>query len=317
MIKRIKNGLSKRKVKIFSLFLLCSGLAWFLSNLSELYTHRATFNMEYVNIPDSLLLTKTSQDKIDVKLRASGFQFLWFNFLTKKIAVDLSAMESLDSRYFVTRGIYKKQIERQLANSMSLLEIDSDTLFFDFFKVYTKEVPIKPVLQISMAQNYLLDGKLNIDPNTIKVTGPKNEIDTLHVVRTEPMVLPDLTSDFSKRLVIPKPESLKNTAFSLQNVNISGKVSRFSEKIIDVPVEVIGIPEGTSIKTFPNVVSILCKAKVTRLKKLNATDFQLVADYTAIEGSGKTMLLALVREPGDIHSARLLETQVEYILKRE
>ncbi|MGB5818237.1 MAG: CdaR family protein [Saonia sp.] len=317
MITRIKNSLSKRKVKIFFIFLLCSGLAWFLSNLSEAYTSRATFDMEYTNVPDSLLLTGVSQDEIDVKLRASGFQFLWFNFTNKKVAIDLSTLDYKGSTYFISQNSYKKQIEKQLSNSMLLLEMDNDTLFFDFFKVFSKEVEVKPILQIDLAQNYLLDGKLLIEPQMITVTGPENEIDTIKVVRTEAMVLSDLTSDFSSTLNLHRPENLKNTKYSLNAIKVSGKVSRFSERIIDVPVQVINGPEETTVKTFPNVVSILCKAKINVLKNLSASDFQLIVDYGSIESNSNTLPLVLRNKPEDVHSARPLETQVEYILKRE
>lgn len=318
MIKRIKNGLSKRKVQIFLLSLLCSGLAWFISNLSESYTNRAVFEIEYTNTPDSLLLTKVFKDKIEVKLKASGFQFLGFGFSHKKVKVDLSALEKADSKYFVPQSSYVRQIERQLSSSMTLLEIDRDTLFFDFHKIYSKEVPVRPKVEIQMAQNYLLDGKLIIEPNVVTITGPKNEIDTIDMVETQAMIFPDLTSNFSRTLNLDMPLTLKNTVLSLRAVQVSGKVSRFSEKIIDVPVQVINLPQGTKIKTFPNVVSILCKAKIDRLKNLNATDFQLIVDYSSLEGnSAKTLPIELKEKPTDIHSARLLENQVEFILRRE
>ena len=109
-----------------------------------------------------------------------------------------------------------------------------------------------------------------------------------------------------------------NTNFSETSVSISGKVSRFSEQIIIVPVEVINLPQGVQINTFPNSVSVLCKAKIDQLKELNASDFQLIADYNSIIGnSSNTLTLELRIRPNNINSAVPLETQVEYILKRE
>lgn len=317
MITRIRKGLSKRKVKIFLLFLLSSFLAWFISNLSESYEDRATFQLEYINVPDSLFLTRASKNEIEVRLRANGFQFLWFNFRPKRVKVNLSAMGKRDRKYFVLHDSYKNQIDRQLSGSMRLLDMDRDTLFFQFFKVYSKEVPVKPVIELNLAQNHLLDGKLILEPDKVTITGPKNEIDSILVARTEALILPELSSDFSHTLSLNKPKTLENTSYSQNTIKISGKVSRFSEKIIEVPVQVINVPEGAEIKTFPNVVSLLCKAKIGQLKDLGAADFQLIADYERAGNSKKTLLLEVGRKPEGIHSVRLLETQVEYILKRE
>ncbi len=317
MLKRIKSGLNKRKVKIFLLFLICSGLAWFISKLSDSYTSRTTFDLVYTNVPDSLLLTNASKKYVDVKLKASGFQFLWFNFKNKKVKIDVSAMEYRGSSYFVPQNVYTRQIDRQVG-SMTLLDIDKDTLFFRFSEVYNRKVPVISSASIELVQNYLLQGGVLLQPDSITVRGPKNEIDTIKEVQTLKMVLPEIASDFSKNISLYKPAALKNTTFSENTVRISGKVFLFSEKEIKVPVTVVNLPEETQVKTFPSTVTILCKAQRDALKDLKASDFELIADYASVKDNGNnTMGLQLRKKPKTVFSTRLLEIEVEFILSRE
>lgn len=318
MIDKIKRSLKKRKVKIFLLFLLCSGLAWFISNLSEDYVHNAVFNLEYVNVPDSLLLDKASRNSVNVKLRAVGFQFLGFNFKNKSVKIDLSRIARTASRAYIPQEVYRGQIERQLSGSMTLLEMDRDTLFFDFLKLQSKEIPVIPQIQLDLAQNYLLDGDLEVRPEKITLKGPKKEIDTIQSVRSSKLDLKGLTTDFTRKAMIVRPQELKHTTFSSQSVSIKGKVARFSEKMIQVPIEVINLPEGIRIRTFPDSASILCKAKIKELRNLENSDFQVVADYGPTnDDNSKTLSLKLSKKPDSIYSAQLLETEVEFILKRE
>ncbi|WP_422079782.1 YbbR-like domain-containing protein [Ulvibacterium sp.] len=318
MIDKIKRSLKKRKVKIFLLFLLCSGLAWFISNLSENYVHNAVFNLEYVNVPDSLLLDKASRNTVNVKLRAVGFQFLGFNFKNKSVKIDLSKVAGITSKPYIPQEVYRRQIERQLSGSMTLLEMDRDTLFFDFLKLQSKEVPVKPQIKLDLVQNYLLDGDLEVRPEKITIKGPREEIDTIQSVRSSKLDLKDLTTDFAKKAMIIRPEQLKYTTFSSESVSIKGKVARFSEKMIQVPIEVINLPEGTQIRTFPDSASILCKAKIKELRNLENSSFQVIADYGLTEeDNAKTLSLQLSKKPENIHSANLLEAEVEFILKRE
>ncbi|PCJ94055.1 MAG: hypothetical protein COA50_12915 [Flavobacteriaceae bacterium] len=314
----IAKGFSKRKVKIFLVFLLCSSLAWLLSNLSEPYTSNTTFNLGFEEVPDSLLLTNVSKNRIRVKLKASGYQFLSFGFKRKNVSINLSSIQKIGSTYFVPQRVYKAQIERQLSNSIALLDLDNDTIFVDFFKVYSKEVPVISVIDLVLAPNHLLEGELLINPSTVIVKGPKSEIDSITGVRTTEMVLTELTSDFSHDIALIKPAEIVNTEFSIKSVNISGTVSKFSEKIIKVPVEVINLPDGLIMQTFPNTVSILCKAKLEELRVLGASDFLLSVDYHAIkEGSTNILPLQLLKKPEKVHSAVPMETQVEYILRKE
>ena len=199
MIRELKSGLQRRKVKIFLIFLLCSFAIWLISRLSETYTSTAEFRLEFTNVPDSLLLTEASKDKIDVRLRASGFQFLGFNFNQKKVTIDLSSVDQDQSTYFVTQQIFRNQIERQLSGSMALLDVDRDTLFFDFQRLFSKEVRVKPNITINLGPNYLLDGKLLLEPETVVVSGPMEEIAQIEELTTLEMVLSDLTDDFESR----------------------------------------------------------------------------------------------------------------------
>ena len=81
---QIKKSFQKRKVKIFLVFLLFSSVAWFITRLSENTTGRAVFNVDYINIPDSLQFIGASKNKIVVQLKASGFTFtLYLRVLIK------------------------------------------------------------------------------------------------------------------------------------------------------------------------------------------------------------------------------------------
>ena len=143
-------------MKIFFVFLLCSALIWFINNLSQSYIGNAVFDLEFVNVPEGFLFEKASKNSVDVKLRSGGFQFLRFNFTNKKVQIDLSELENKSSTFFAPPDTYRKQIEKQLPGSMSLLEIDRDTLYFEMLAVKSKKVPVKPRVVMNLAKNYLL-----------------------------------------------------------------------------------------------------------------------------------------------------------------
>lgn len=318
MIKNIKRVLKKRKAKVFFAFLGCSAAIWFINALSQTYVSTAAFNLEYVNFPEGYLFKGASKKEMDIKLRAGGFQFLGFNFKKKKVSIDVSEAEKNDGKFYVPENDYRTQIEKQLTGSMALLAIDSDTLFLDMLPVITKSLPVRPRVKMNLARNYLLDGEIRMVPDTISVTGPKDEIDSITQIRTEQITLPDLTSDFSEELAVFKSPKLKNTTYSPTTVKLSGEIARFSEKIFEVPITVVNLPEDLEVKTFPDRVSVICKAKINRLKELEQTDFKVVADYGAKNSKASEELpLELREKPEGLHSIKLRENEVEYIIKRK
>ncbi|MET6990359.1 CdaR family protein [Sediminicola arcticus] len=319
MIKKTNNGLQKRKIKIFSLFLLCSGLAWFVSNLTEQYTSTSSFKLEYINVPDSLLFKGSSKDQLEVKLKCSGFQFLRFKFTPKVVQLDLSYIKKRGAKFYLPQEACVKQIEGQLPSSISLIDVDNrDTLYFALYRLYSKTVPVVSRLKIDYAQNYMVDGSLKMEPTEVTLSGPKYEIDTIRNVHTRNAILKEVTDDFSKKLSIVKSNKLVNTKYSSSKVKITGKVARFSEKIIEVPVEVINLDGDMEIKTFPNKISVLCKGKVESLKKIKVADFRVVADFNTVKETRSTMItLNLKNKPEGLFDCKLLEKEVEYILNKQ
>lgn len=318
VLEKIKSGLKKRKVKVFLIILLFSTLAWFINNLSFSYNNDTSFELEYVNTPEELLLTNEPQKFIDIKLKALGFQFLGFELNKKKVLIDLSKMKRKDSTYYISPDLYRKQIENQLPNSMTLLEIDEDTLFFDFTSLITKEVPVIPRLNFSLASNFMLDNAIKTSPSVITLKGPKNEIDTIKSVRTAYLELLNVDRDFSKNVSLIKPRELATTVFSPRTVSISGNIFRFSERIIEVPVKFINLPDGVKARTFPDKVQVLCQGKLENIKAVEDNDFEVVADYERVSGAENNMLSIELKEyPIDINKARLLVDEIEFILRRK
>ncbi len=270
--------------------------------------------MEFTNIPDSLLFLSATKDHIDVKLRANGFMFLRFKLAEKKIGVDLSSVKRIGTNYYIAPYIYRKKIERQLQKSGTIVEMDMDTVFFSFDTIYSKTIFVDPKVKIDLALNFVLEGELKIEPRTIRVTGPKREIDSIKSIRTQEKKLSNLSSNFVERLRLIKPKTLKNTVFSKEYVVVSGKISRFSEKIIKIPVETINVPEGMEIKTFPHEIPVLCKAKLEDLKGLDVSDFKIVADYNS-KNKRSGLSVELIDKPKTLLDAQLMEVRVSYILK--
>jgi hypothetical protein len=314
----VKNELKKRKFKLFLIFVLCSAFAWFISKLSETYTNRTEFVLSFENAPDSVLLGDGSKDKVIGTLRGTGFQFLGYNLEHKKIKIDLAKMQTKNGKYYIPKEYCKNQIEKQLPSSLTLLEINGEEIYLDLFKVEHKEVTVTSRVSLNLAQDYLIDGKLHIEPEQIVIKGPKNEIDTISTVYTQKVSVDDIHADFNIRVPLLLPAQLRNTKFSSSFVRIAGQVARFSEKLIEVPIKVINLPPGFQIRTFPDKVTVVCQAKIDDLKKIGPSDFQIIADYNEKNDDHSNILVVrLEKKPQGLHAATLAETKIEFILKKE
>lgn len=318
MIKKIGKHLKKRKVKIFSIFLLVSSLAWFINKLSESYTSNTTFKLNYYNVPEGYLLKSVTKENLDVKLQAIGFQFLSFGLSAKEIAIDLSGEEVKNSKFSLSVKQIQKQVEKALPNSMVLKDLDKENIDFELVKIITKSIPVNANIKLTLQKNCMLDGAIVLEPNSIEVTGPENEIDTLRNLKTALVELSNIGEDFSKRTKIITPKVLKNTTYSTENIIVKGDVSRFSEKIINnIPIKIVNLPKDTIVKIFPDRVKILCKAKLEVLKKISEKDFVVTANYNNMLQGKEKVALKIISAPNEVYSAALLENKATYIISKQ
>jgi hypothetical protein len=287
-----------------------------VSKLSELQTERSSFLLEFTNVPDSLILHKDYQKNISIRVRGSGFQFLGLQFGKPRMAISLAELRQYNQRYYLPRHLFLSQIESQLPGSMDLLEVDGDTLFVDFLAIHSRKVPVVGNINIELGQNHLLDGAIQVEPDSITVYGPKSEIDSIRRVVTSRAILKNIREDFEVQVGVRKPETIEYSTFSDSIVKLSGRVFRFSERILEVPVKVINLPEGTEIKTFPATIRVLCKARINQLKELDPGDITLIADYEKFDSASSYLEVRLEEKPEWVDAAQLLEDRVEFILKR-
>jgi len=315
--KKVLKGATKRKVKVFVVLLVSSFVAWLISQLSEIYTERITFELEFTNVPDSLMLMSASSNEVRLTVRGSGWQFLGSRFSSGQLSIDLGEVVNSNSKYYLREQNYRDQVASALPEAMSIVQMDTDTIFFDFSRLIDKKIPVEPDLKLQLAQNYLLEGEIEVIPDSIVVRGPAQELDTLMQVFTERIELTDVSENLERTLKLIRPVSLANTRFEIEEVKVKADVFRFSEKILDVPVEVVNLPEETQVRTFPNSVEVLCKARLDQLKELSPSDFRVVADLQEVQENSTFLPIRLVQKPEDVPNAQLLQVQVEFILKRE
>lgn len=314
---KVLKGSTKRKIKVFAILLTCSFAAWFISQLSETYTDKVTFDLIYTRLPDSLMLMGASHKEATLTVRGSGWQFLGSRFSSKNLNISLEKVYYNGVRYYLREQDYRQQLSSVLPGDMSIVQIDADTLFFDFSRLVKKKVPVIPDIHLELAQNYLLEQQPRVFPDSVVLIGPAQELDTVREIRTVLLELTGLSDSFERMLLLDKPAALANTNMGVSEVQVRGEVFRFSEKILDIPVEVIGLPAGTQIRTFPDKVEVLCKARLETLKEISPSDFRIVVNLEEMQENSAFLPVHLEHQPEGIPSIQLLQQQVEYILKRE
>ena len=88
--KRYKKGLpSKNRLRFFLFFVFISFSFWISTKLSNSYKVQQTFNIEWINIPEGVIISENNRE-LNVSIKASGIEIILYRLFYNIIKIDLN-----------------------------------------------------------------------------------------------------------------------------------------------------------------------------------------------------------------------------------
>mgnify|MGYP005991211527 CR=1 FL=1 len=302
--------------KAFSIALLFAVLFWLLIKMSKEYKSVISFPVEYVNIPQNKLIQKEPLQQIEIQIKASGFRLFGLNILKTKIELDARRLlRKSDSDYYFLLQNQKIDIQNQITNKYIVDQIVQDTVYLNLGTLTSKKVPVLGNFDLSYKLGHHLIGAIKISPDSILVSGPKDQIDTLQSMPLEKFIKENISDKIEAKLKVK--EFISSIKFDIKEVNISGEVDRFTEGELTLPFEMINMPDSVSVNTFPTTVKVVFQVGLTNFNKVNSNSFKIICDYQqSISNNLNYLIPRVIIKPDFVTSVKLTPTKVEFLIQR-
>lgn len=319
---RIKNFLTEgsNKVKIF--FVLLSVFLWFLSKLSkEGYTAIIDFPVKYVNLEEGRSFGQDPPKKIKVYINSPGFTILKYKLRSfSSLKIDLKGVErNIDSRnsYWLTNSDLSL-IENQLDPDVEVRSISPDTVFFDFTHRVKKKVPVVLKIQENYSKDLGIYGEPKITPDSIIVSGAESVIKDIVTISTDELELNGEEELVATKLKLKIPKK-KGIEVSNEEVDVELEFSKLTETSINVPIEVVGLPQKYSLKIFPETVKLTYQVAIRDYERVAVTDFRIYTDCSDIENNASKRYLNLQSSdfPDFVKNVHFEPKRIEFILSEQ
>lgn len=311
---------SRKRILLFSVFLLISTAIWFLNALSKNYTTVIEYPLEYADFPEDKVFVGELPGHLDLQINSHGYALLRYKMFRKPVplsfhvsAFNLSRGMDGSSSYILTRYL-RDQISRQLPGELQLLEIKPDTLHFRFADKLTRRVEIKPDFRFSVVKQFVIKDKILVTPDSVEVSGPDLILDTLQHVFTERLDLGELTRNYSDRVRLKTHPDLN---YDVSRVSCSIELERFTELQVSVPIEVLNLPDSITLQTFPSSITLNCKVGLSIYDRIENYPFRAVVDYRNIEERVPALNVSIVNLPEYLLGYEYYPKTVEYLKSRK
>ena len=316
-VEQFKEDIEKKDKSCFLtflLFLLIATVLWLVIKLSKEYTNQSVVTLVYTDVPVNKWIS-TPEQALRFSFVADGFVILSDKLVParrRKVSIPLSEVPYRLEGGF-TYSISSQYVVERLADWLhipaSSVTINEDKQYFNMEDLQSKQLPVSVPLQVQTQRQYQLYGNPEVTPDLVTVYGPKNLLDTLSRVFTEPLAALNVGASFQRIL----PLDLMGGAIrsDVDRVTVNVPVEQYTEMDLEVPVEVT---DSLELRFFPETVTLKCLIPIRDYAAIGAASFQVLADTAQLHRLQPLLDVRLVKEPAHVQVLRMEPGQVEYLI---
>lgn len=313
-VKSVIRSPKGKNVLTFMVFIVIATLFWFLMSLNDEVQHDYDIPTEIVNMPDDMTLINSAPEVIHVSIKDKGSNLFRYDF---------GRCPSIKLNYKDFRHIGKDRLvlsESQLSASLrsyfggsgSILTQSPDSIAVTYTTRPPVAVPLEIKSDVSASSQHIVFGRLQADVDTIRLYSAKPLGKAARHAVTELISLSGLTDTTVIEAKVLVPDGVRAIP---STVKVTVPVEPLIAKTRSIPVEMLNVPAGHSVVTFPSTVEL---TYLLPMSLYNNDNFgvKAYADYSKRK-NGSLIPLILSILPDYYRGTTVSPDAVEYIVEQK
>ena len=302
----------------FILFILLSLVFWCMTKLSKEYDSTIKYPVSYKNLPNDKLLQEAPLSVVSIHVKATGFKLISENIFPKNLEIDATKLTSKSiTDYYLLLNQHRLSLQRQMKTGVLIDHFIIDSIHFNLGLLKVKKVPIILLSDFTYATGFELNGAINVTPDSIIINGPESILDTIDFISTELLLKKELNTSVKEELMIKSFTAISNVKLQEKKVSISALVEKFTEGTLEVPFQVINLPEEMTINTFPKVVKVTYRVALSNFNIITTSSFSIECDYNMSRKNNLSYLIPkLVEKSSLVKNARISPLKIDFIINK-
>lgn len=257
--------------------------------------------------------------EISIQVKGTGFRIFAASLIDKTITLDASKFNKGKlSNYYILVDKELNTFKNQIQSGLEIQAIQNDTLFLNLGTLSSKKVAIKPDIQLNYHIGYDLIDNIVLNPDSVVVSGPEIKLKKLNDIKLKPLILNDVKEDFNATVEVKESYLKQGLKLKNRQVQISGKVDKFTEGSIKIPFLVKNVPDSIKITTLLEQIEIKYIVALSNFNKVSTNSLQIECDYATTKENNLSYLIPkLVYKPDFIKSYKIIPNKIDYLIRKK
>lgn len=305
----------KTNFNAFLFFLLLAIVIWIFAQFSKVYNEVIEIPVKYINAPPDKYITDENPEKLKLQMEATGFKLSWFSLFPPTLNIDVSKATTQDGEILYIIDEHREDIQSQLDITFDQSHFVNGVVNIRYQQRKEKVVPVYSQVKVEFAVGYAATEELHIQPDSITISGPDNILDTLNQLHTVKLDLKAVNHDLKGTVAIDTSRLSKVTLYKTK-VNYELDVEKFTEGRVEIPVDLINVPEDLNVVIFPKKILLFYQVNLNDFSSIIPADFRVVCDFKELEGNQDFLIPKVVKKPANVTNLRMNEKKIQFIIKK-
>ena len=304
-----------RNVLTFLMFVVVATALWFGHAMNTIRERTIEVHIEYEGIPEEYSFDRPLPDHVKVRLRDVGHRLsAYSDIFARPIVFDLTEQAALrNGELHLTADQLRPRINDLLQGTTRLQEMTPEVINATYHINARKQVQVVFLGQLTAQRQYELTSAPVLNPSSVSIFGPQEQLDTIDHVTTEAVNLDDVKDTLSLIVNVTPIEGLQ---ISPQQVRLTAIAERFTEKVLTLPVQTKGVPQGQVMRLFPANVEVRVKVAMKDYNNLSDNSISAYVNYSE-HNSNRKVDVHLKTSSSNLQIVRTYPTSVEYIIEQQ
>jgi len=307
--------IERRRISLFFLCLMIAVGAWLFFSLSNRYVYQVQTLVRFVKLPENRAFNPLQSDTLRLQVEGTGWQLLFSKLRINPQSVNIE-LKKLQKQNFIELSDQIQKINTQVGSTQKVVYIYPDTLYFDFSSSTVKKIPVLFKQNIQFKAQFGISDSVRISPAFITITGPVKELAEIKYWETELFNLTDLSESLNMKINLKRPSKANITIYP-NFVNVKLNIDEFTEKVIEIPVNVMNNKEFRNVKLLPYKVKVTILSPLSKYPETDRNDFELFVDLNNWKEEGYSQLpVRIIRLPEFSKLVKIEPQTLDFIIQK-
>ena len=301
----------KSKIPTITLIVAFSILLWIFVSFSGEFSISLNLPIQIINVPENNSVSSISSDEIAISLKGQGWQLAQHTLGRDPKFYIPSPSEPGEKEIPVRNALGSNS---WLATTLQLAEINPEKIKIKIEPTKSKYVKIIPIVSMVYKPGYGLVSPIEIEPDSVNITGPGSLVDQINIINTEGKILSNLEDKTSVVLKILTP---RYTSSDITECQVNFDVQKIVDKTFDdLVVETRSIPSRYELIVAPTKISVILRGGINMLSKIKNEDIKSYVKFEQAINDTTGAIEPIIEIPEFTSLIDIKPDRLDYIIKK-